>query len=187
MSTQNSINQKIFKLQREIGAISKDTKNPFYKSNYADINSILKQLDPLLEKYKLIKWQPTEYDYESNETIVTSFLECSETSQRSPKSSLPLPKNLTDPQKVGSCITYYRRYTLASLLGLHAEDDDGNLASNKVVRPSVSPNKKETITVNHPKFQKALEHVSSGKPIEQITSKYELTEDALTKLQSVLN
>lgn len=187
MSISNSINQKIFKLQREIGAISKDTKNPFFKSNYADINSILKQLDPLLEKYKLIKWQPTEYDYESKETIVTSFLECAETSQRTHKSSLPIPKSITDPQKIGSAITYFRRYTLVALLGLQAEDDDGNLASNKIKKPVITPDKKEIISVNHPKFQKALEHVTSGKPLDQITSKYDLTEDALNKLQSVLN
>jgi hypothetical protein len=35
--------------------------------------------------------------------------------------------NLQDPQKLGSAITY-RRYTLQSLLGLQAEDDDGNKA-----------------------------------------------------------
>ena len=38
-------------------------------------------------------------------------------------------QELTDPQKMGSMITYYRRYTLQSLLGLQAEDDDGNSAS----------------------------------------------------------
>lgn len=37
--------------------------------------------------------------------------------------------NITDPQKRGSEITYYRRYTLQSLLGLQAEDDDANKAS----------------------------------------------------------
>lgn len=174
-----TINQKIFKLQREIGAISKDTKNPFYKSNYADINSILKQLDPLLEKYKLIKWQPTEYDYESNETIVTSFLECAETSQRSPKSSLPLPKNLTDPQKVGSCITYYRRYTLASLLGLHAEDDDANLASGKGLNKvdNKSNNTKLTLSKDSEAFVKAKQYIADGGSIENIKSKYKIEKE----------
>jgi len=33
-----------------------------------------------------------------------------------------------DPQKIGSAITFYRRYTLQSLLGLQSEDDDGNKA-----------------------------------------------------------
>ena len=41
------------------------------------------------------------------------------------ESSLALPTNL-DAQKIGAAITYYRRYTLVSLLGLQAKDDDGN-------------------------------------------------------------
>jgi hypothetical protein len=175
---ETSINQKIFKLQREIGAISKDTKNPFYKSNYADINSILKQLDPLLEKYKLIKWQPTEYDYESNETIVTSFLECSETSQRSPKSSLPLPKNLTDPQKVGSCITYYRRYTLASLLGLHAEDDDANIASGITT-------KKPFLNKNTPLFNTIKDKIKAGTPLSTVKSHYNAKKEVWDELNEL--
>ena len=43
-------------------------------------------------------------------------------------SGLRLPE-INDPQKLGSAITYYRRYTLASLLGLQAVDDDANIAS----------------------------------------------------------
>ena len=44
------------------------------------------------------------------------------------ESSLKIPKNL-DAQKMGSAITYFRRYTLQSLLALQAVDDDGNLAN----------------------------------------------------------
>ena len=47
-------------------------------------------------------------------------------------SSIPLG-DITDPQKLGGAITYYRRYTLQSLLGLQAEDDDGNTASGRQV------------------------------------------------------
>ena len=42
---------------------------------------------------------------------------------------------LSDPQKMGSMITYYRRYTLQSLLGLQAEDDDANAASKASKTP----------------------------------------------------
>ena len=49
-----NINQKLFELQNEIGTISKDTTNPFYKSKYFDINSLIKQLQPLLKKYRLL-------------------------------------------------------------------------------------------------------------------------------------
>jgi hypothetical protein len=51
-------------------------------------------------------------------------------------SEIDLPQ-LNDPQKLGSAITYYRRYTLQSLLGLQAEDDDGNKASQPAKTPTL--------------------------------------------------
>ena len=38
---------------------------------------------------------------------------------------------MENPQKIGSAITYYKRYTLQSLYGLPSEDDDGNQVSNE--------------------------------------------------------
>ena len=114
---ENNIYKKIFDLQSEIGVISKDAKNPFFKSKYFDINSLIKQLHPLLIKNKLVLLQPIVNG--SVKTIIAGL------DGSSVESSLELPTNL-DAQKIGSAITYYRRYTLASLLGLQAVDDDGN-------------------------------------------------------------
>ena len=61
-------------------------------------------------------------------------------------SSLELP-DISDPQKLGSCITYFRRYTLVSLLGLMAEDDDGNLVKGKRYTENSSCVTTETFTV----------------------------------------
>tara|TARA_Y100001951_G_scaffold97613_1_gene97492 strand:- start:10 stop:480 length:471 start_codon:yes stop_codon:yes gene_type:complete len=117
-----SIYNKLYKVQREIGAISKDSTNPFYKSKYFDINSLIKQVTPILEKHKLLLLQPIK-DGEQYSIIF-------DLDGGSVESSLKLPTDL-DAQKIGSAITYYRRYTLQSLLGLQAEDDDGNVASGK--------------------------------------------------------
>ena len=111
-----SIYNKLYKVQREIGAISKDSTNPFYKSKYFDINSLIKQVTPILEKHKLLLLQPIK-DGEQYSIIF-------DLDGGSVESSLKLPTDL-DAQKIGSAITYYRRYTLQSLLGLQAEDDDG--------------------------------------------------------------
>lgn len=35
-----------------------------------------------------------------------------------------------DPQGLGSCITYFRRYCYAAALGMVSEDDDGQTASS---------------------------------------------------------
>lgn len=178
MSNTN-INKKLFNLQREIGSISKDTTNPFYKSKYFDINSLISQLDPYLDKYGLILFQPVNIDFETGIEFVETFLECNETSQRSPISRKKLP-NLNDPQKEGSAITYYRRYTLASLLGLQAEDDDANATVKR--KPQYN---KSTMGINHPEFQRAVEHVSSGKPIASIQARYNLTKEALEQLNKL--
>ena len=121
MSKEIDINEKLFNLQQEIGTISKDARNPFYKSKYFDINSLINQLQPLLKKHRLLLLQPIEED------MVYSKIICID-SRGGVLSGLKLPE-ITDPQKLGSCITYYRRYTLASLLGLQAVDDDANIAS----------------------------------------------------------
>lgn len=128
-----SINQKLFALQQEIGAIAKDNKNPFFKSNYFDINSLINNLNPLLRKYSLLLLQPII----NNE--VHSVIQDVESEKRI-LSSIKLP-DINDPQKLGSCITYFRRYTLQSLLGLMAEDDDGNLASNKKIESKQEDNR----------------------------------------------
>ena len=118
-----SIYKKLLEVQKEVGAISKDSKNPFFKSKYFDINQLIEHVQPVLNDKGLVLIQPLFED------TVRSIIVDSETGEKI-ESGLSLPQ-LTDPQKLGSCITYYRRYTLASLLGLQAEDDDGNNASKQ--------------------------------------------------------
>ena len=112
---------KLNEVKKEIGAISKDSTNPFFKSKYFDINSLLKHVEPLLQKNGLLLLQPIIKGEVFSEVIDTE-------SGESVTSSILLPQ-MDDPQKLGSAITYYRRYTLQSLLGLQAEDDDANSAS----------------------------------------------------------
>jgi hypothetical protein len=134
MSNETNINQKLFNLQQEIGTISKDASNPFYKSKYFDINSLIKQLQPLLKKNRLLLLQPIEED------MVYSKIICIDGTGGT-VSGLKLP-DINDPQKLGSAITYYRRYTLASLLGLQAVDDDANIASGKQFNKPIAQTRK---------------------------------------------
>jgi len=167
---ETSINIKLFNLQQEIGTISKDAKNPFYKSKYFDINSLIKQLQPLLKKHKLLLLQPIEED------MVVSKLICID-GTGGVISALKLPE-IADPQKLGSCITYYRRYTLASLLGLQAVDDDANVASGVTVD-------KKWLNQNTPEFSKAIEFIKGGGSIDAIKGKYKVSgkiENELAKL-----
>ena len=55
---------------------------------------------------------------------------------QSMESFLELPIQ-SDPQKIGSAISYFRRYTCSSILSISAEDDDGNKASKKELKKPV--------------------------------------------------
>jgi hypothetical protein len=133
-----NILKKIYQVKQEVGAISKDSKNPYFKSNYFDINSLLAEVEPVLLEYDLVLLQPIV------DNKVTSMIFDIESGE-SMESSIELP-NIADPQKLGSAITYFRRYTLVSLLGLQAEDDDGNKASNRTKTKKVVSTPKKTVS-----------------------------------------
>lgn len=124
-----SIHAKLFELQQKIGGIEKDSQNPFFKSKYFDINALIGQLKPMLKDQKLLLLQPLITNEHGQNGVQSMIVEV-ETGE-SVQSFVALP-DIQDPQKMGSAITYYRRYGLASLLGLQAVDDDANLASGKV-------------------------------------------------------
>ncbi|QDP62874.1 MAG: putative essential recombination function protein [Prokaryotic dsDNA virus sp.] len=110
----------LLRVQSEIGAIQKSSENNYYKSSYFDINDLLQEVKPILTKYGLVLTQPltTKDGRMYVSSVISNGVEDVE-------STLILP-DIVKPQELGSCITYYRRYTLVSLLALQAEDDDGN-------------------------------------------------------------
>jgi phage-related protein len=122
-----TINTKLLEFQKRIGIIKKDSKNPHFKNTYASLTQILSEVKPLLTECGLILIQPislegvgtTIIDFETGEKIETV---------------ISLPTNLS-PQQLGSAITYFRRYTLASLLSLEIDDDDAQ--STVVKQPNL--------------------------------------------------
>jgi hypothetical protein len=81
---------------------------------------------------------------------------------------------ITDAQKLGSAVTYFRRYTLVSLLSLQAIDDDGETASKA---PKAKP------TLDGERWTKAFNAVKSGKfTPEQIKEMYNLTKEQEAQL-----
>lgn len=119
---------KIAEIQKEIGKMQKDTKG--YNYQYFDINQLLEKLKPLLEKNNLVLIQPIEFgEVRSIIKDIENDVEIS--------SALKLPEGVK-PQDMGSAITYYRRYTLVSLLAIEAEDDDGAKATKKEVKKIIN-------------------------------------------------
>lgn len=119
------------KAQAAMGAVKKGSDNPFYKSSYADINAVIETIKESLNKNGISYLQPpkvTEVAGEKVTVIETILLHTS--GQYISSETEVKAKDNNDPQKYGAGITYARRFGLQSLVGLPAEDDDGNKAAN---------------------------------------------------------
>ena len=168
--------EKLAAVKAEVGRISKDSNNPFFKSKYFDVNSLLLHVEPIIQKNGLLLLQPIQ------DNLVKSVI--FDTSGFSIESAIVLPE-LNDPQKLGSAITYYRRYTLQSLLALQAEDDDANLASNKSTKEVAKEEEKNWLNLNTPQFTQAIEYLKGGGNLEAIEKKYKLAKKVKDELLKV--
>jgi hypothetical protein len=140
---------------------------------------LLEHVQPLLAKHKLLLTQPIK------EGKVCSIIYDTETEKDGYVDSyIDLPQ-ISDPQKLGSAITYYRRYTLASLLALQAEDDDGNKAS----RPAPKPKGKTYLTPDQYAKVFKLPHDKIRDCLKKYNGKgdFDMKEDYRTKLTNLIN
>ena len=111
--------------RKQMTAAKKGKDNPFFKSKYADLSSVIEAIKEPLELHGLTFVQDIE-----NGSVVTVVLhESGETMRLAP---FPILSSKQDAQGVGSGTTYARRYSLQTALGVPAEDDDGNAASQPV-------------------------------------------------------
>lgn len=122
----NELATALSKAQSEIKPALKDSDNPFFKSKYADLASVQSACMPFLTKNGLSVLQAINY-VNGETTLETTLLH---SSGQWIKSIAPVKPVKNDPQGLGSALTYMRRYSLAALVGVSQEDDDGNGASN---------------------------------------------------------
>jgi len=117
----------LVKFNSEVNKIAKDADNPFFKNNHATLDTIIDEIRPILSKNGLSIMQIPSGDGQ-NVTLKTLLIHESGEWLESDELTMKPVKN--DPQAVGSCITYARRYSLAAFLSLNTgEDDDGNSAT----------------------------------------------------------
>lgn len=107
--------------QTKMEKIDKTANNPFYKSKYASLASILEAIQiPLAESGLVFSQHPDKGE-------LTTILIHTETGQYM-MSSYDIHPVKNDPQGIGSAITYAKRYALTAILGLNVDeaDTDGN-------------------------------------------------------------
>lgn len=129
----------LVKFQKDIEPVKKEASNPFFKSKYADLASIIDTIREPLAKQGLSFAQ-----FPAGDGGLTSIL-MHETGEFIEETFNMKPVD-NKPQTAGSAITYMRRYALSAMLGIATEeDDDGNVASGlgkaKKEKPKVNLDK----------------------------------------------
>ena len=113
-------------------AVKKAATNPAFKSKYADLSEVVEAVVPALNKAGIGVMQFPSYDGEL--VGVTTVL--MHESGATVTGTLHLRPSKSDPQGVGSAVTYARRYSLLAMTGAAPEDDDGNSASGPRQTPA---------------------------------------------------
>ncbi len=120
----NELTKALVMAQGEMMPAVKDSVNPFFKSKYADLASVVEASRPSLIKYGLCVMQTTTVSGDKN-TLVTTL---AHTSGQWIKSEILINPVKNDPQGLGAAMTYLRRYSYAAMVGVVTEDDDGETA-----------------------------------------------------------
>lgn len=118
------------KSQNQMSAVVQSKVNPFYKSNYADINDLLRAILPVITKNGLAVTQGNRFCTETNGFYVTTTL--MHISGEWIRSEIRIPMfGKKDAQTIGQMCTYGRRYGLGAILGISVtKDDDGESIKN---------------------------------------------------------
>jgi hypothetical protein len=140
--------ESLAKAQSVIEGAKKDASNPFFKSSYSTLSSVWDACRKPLSDNGLSVVQTTEFMPEHPDMVCIETILCHSSGQWI-KGKLAVKPVKADPQSVGSCITYLRRYSLQSMVGIAPEDDDGNAASGK--NDTKNEAKKEVKEIEQPK------------------------------------
>jgi len=134
---------KLLLVQTSIKAIAKEETNPFFKSKYFDINTVIEALRPIFNEHGLVVLQPLS-ELNGKPAIKTILAEPE--SGETLETITPLIEN-NDVQKFGGIITYTRRYALVSMFLIQGEDDvDGNGLTPSQTAP-VAPQSTQALQV----------------------------------------
>ena len=120
----------LVKFNSEVSKISKDAKNPFFKSNYVTLDKLIEATRPILQDNGLVVMQSPLSKENGSIGIQTLLIhESGEFIESEP--IFMTPSKINDPQQAGSIISYMRRYSYQAILNLNTgEDDDCNKATS---------------------------------------------------------
>ncbi len=123
-------------VQAELKPVKKDSKNPFFKSDYASYESVKESAQPSLSKHGLSVLHVPVVTTGGEQALECVLLH---NSGEWISGVYVIHPEKNTPQGVGSAITYAKRYSFESLVGIVTTDDDGEGAMDRrpaqLVRP----------------------------------------------------
>lgn len=167
-----NLSQALVKFHANLKPIKKDAQNPFFKSDYLTLSGILDAVRQPLAANGLAVIQSMRVQ-DATTILITKLLH---ESGEEMVSEMIMPV-LSDPQKMGSLLTYYKRYQLQALLLISTsdEDDDGNSVSMPQSQPIKQAPPKE---ITRPTFQ--VESIGQQRPLTGAAS--DAQKNALRKM-----
>ena len=130
-------------IQGEVENASKGSVNPHFKSRYADLAEILNTVRHVCAAHGVAIIQSPGYDPEKNVVTLQTILG-HEKGGYITSTAACVPSKV-DAQGVGAATTYLRRYSLAALVGIAQEDDDGESAKHTAKAAPISDLQKKQI------------------------------------------
>lgn len=130
-TTNKNLNAALFKFQGMVDQLPKDGMNPHFKRKYPTLTGLMETIkEPLMECGLLVR---SRIDAGK---VITDIVHTESGEYIS--SAMEIQTGGT-PQMVGSCITYFRRYSLVAMLNLTTEDDDDGNAASQKQQPQQTP------------------------------------------------
>lgn len=115
------------KFNAKVNSIPKDAKNPFFKSEYVTLDSLIIATRGILQENGLSVLQ---FPVDKDGMVGIQTLLIHESGEYIESSPFYLRPAKNDPQAYGSAVTYARRYSYQAILNLNTgDDDDGNSAT----------------------------------------------------------
>lgn len=184
--TINELAAALVAFQGDLVPVGKDAANPFFKSKYASLQSVMTAVQPLLKKHKLAVSQFVSMSGDGSSALRTILMHAS---GQALEDTMPLLLPKSDPQGQGSAITYARRYSIMAVLGVVAdEDDDANRATKAAEKDkrglSDSPTQQQLRMIYSLAAGLGYDKADTEARVKALTTKQEASA-AIEKLQAI--
>lgn len=164
------------KAQGQFKPIKRESENPFFKSKYADLGTIIEATKDALSANGLAVTQGVSVSEDGRVNVETML---AHEGGGWLKGTLSLKPKADDPQSIGSACTYARRYALGAILGVASEDDDDGNAATQPAPPAVEELQEHWCYKHSVKFLKTGKMRAYGHPIGKTETWCQETEPSL--------